>query len=119
VTDLEGESELVHYRHQYATLVTSRNEVSWYYCSLVAVYKPKLWRRVTTRNSIFLSKYWFGFYNIVTCYATTDAVRIDNPFITKSSHVTTIIHNYFLRCVNTAQLTNTHLVLFLKTVYTP
>jgi hypothetical protein len=29
-------------------------------------------------------------------------------FITNSSHVTTIIHNYFLSCVTTAQLTNTH-----------
>jgi hypothetical protein len=40
-------------------------------------------------NWIFLAK------SIVTCYATKDAVRIGNPFITKSSHVTTIIHNYF------------------------
>jgi hypothetical protein len=30
------------------------------------------------------------------------------PFITNSSHVTTIIHNYFLCCVTSAQLTNTH-----------
>jgi hypothetical protein len=30
---------------------------------------------------------------VVTCYATKDAVRIGNPFITKFSLVTTIIHN--------------------------
>jgi hypothetical protein len=32
-------------------------------------------------------------YHIVPCYATKDAVRIGNPFITKFSLVTTIIHN--------------------------
>jgi hypothetical protein len=34
-----------------------------------------------------------GPQDIVTCYATKDAVRIGNPFITKFSLVTTIIHN--------------------------
>jgi hypothetical protein len=48
------------------------------------------------------------YVSIVTCYATKDAVRIGNPFITNSSHVTTIIHNYFLCSVTSAQLTNTH-----------
>jgi hypothetical protein len=40
------------------------------------------------------------------------------PFITKSSHVTTIIHNYFLRCVTPAQLTNTYTFVTKVTYYT-
>jgi hypothetical protein len=47
--------------------------------------------------------------NTVTGYATKDAV----PFClilyyNPHPHVTTIIHNYFLRCVTSAQLTTTY-----------
>jgi hypothetical protein len=47
-------------------------------------------------------------FNIVTCYATEDAVRIGNSFIYNLTHVTTFTHNYFLRCAIFTQLTIIH-----------
>jgi hypothetical protein len=45
---------------------------------------------------------------VVPYYATEDTVRIVNSFITIFTFVTTITHNYFLRCVTFTQLTIIH-----------
>jgi hypothetical protein len=48
------------------------------------------------------------FNNIAPCLGTWDAVLIDISFIYNFTHVTTITHNYFFRCVTFTQLTILH-----------
>jgi hypothetical protein len=45
---------------------------------------------------------------VVPCFYILDAVRIVNLFYYNLTHVTTITHNYFLRCVTFTQLTILH-----------
>jgi hypothetical protein len=77
--------------------------VTNYVTANTSYWKPKEKFSVYILVAIALaSEIWFKFssvlctvwlLDIVTCYATKDAVRIGNPFITNFSLVTTIIHN--------------------------